>query len=44
MSSKDEQVIAEALKQGKMVIVKGACESRVKLEYPKDKVVVITRK
>ncbi|MEM4975862.1 MAG: hypothetical protein QXT64_00885 [Desulfurococcaceae archaeon] len=35
--------IAEALKKGKMVIVKGRCESKIKVEYPKDKVEVIVR-
>ncbi|MEM2550430.1 MAG: hypothetical protein QXZ14_12100 [Candidatus Jordarchaeales archaeon] len=39
-----DKEVEEALKQGKMVIIRGACESKVKLEYPKDKVVVITRK
>ncbi|MEM2447838.1 MAG: hypothetical protein QXT14_02670 [Candidatus Bathyarchaeia archaeon] len=43
MSARDREV-EDALKQGKMVIVRGTCESRVKLEYPKDKVVVIVRK
>jgi len=35
--------IMEALKKGKMVIVKGVCESKIKIEYPKDKVEVVVR-
>jgi len=38
-----EEKIIETLKKGKMVIVKGFCESKVRVEYPKDKVEVIVR-
>lgn len=41
MSEQDK--IIEALKKGKMVIVRGASESRVKVEYPKNKVEVVVR-
>ncbi|MEM4429650.1 MAG: hypothetical protein QXM08_00620 [Thermofilaceae archaeon] len=39
----EAEKIAEALRKGKMVIVKGACESKIKIEYPKDKVEVVVR-
>lgn len=39
-----EEKVLEALKKGKMVVVVGACESKVKLEYPKDRVEVVVRK
>ncbi|MEM2195214.1 MAG: hypothetical protein QW803_12200 [Candidatus Methanomethylicia archaeon] len=40
---KIEENILEALKKGKMVIVKGVCESKVKIECPKDKIEIIVR-
>ncbi|MEM0261750.1 MAG: hypothetical protein QXN17_03750 [Nitrososphaerota archaeon] len=40
---KIEENILDAIKKGKMVIVKGVCESKVKIEYPKDKIEVIVR-
>ncbi|MEM1710528.1 MAG: hypothetical protein QW820_06525 [Sulfolobales archaeon] len=39
----EAEKIAEALKKGKMVIVKGFCDSKVRIEFPKDKVEVIVR-
>lgn len=38
-----EEKISEALKKGKMVIIVGASDSRINIEYPRDKVEVIVR-
>lgn len=43
MSNNEAKTILDALKQGKMVIVKGVSESKVQITAPPDKVVVIVR-
>mgnify|MGYP001626497918 CR=1 FL=1 len=35
--------IEKLLKQGKMVVVVGKCDSRVRVDGPKDKVAVVVR-
>ncbi|MEM3484996.1 MAG: hypothetical protein QXI12_05190 [Candidatus Methanomethyliaceae archaeon] len=43
MNDSEVKTILDALKQGKMVIVKGVSESKVQITAPQDKVVVIVR-
>ena len=43
MSVKGDPEVEEALKQGKLVIVTGKCDAKIRIEGPKDKVKVIVR-
>jgi hypothetical protein len=43
VSIKNDKEIEEALKQGKLVIVTGKCDAKIRIEGPKDKVKVIVR-
>ena len=43
MSFKGDSEIEEALKKGKLVIVTGKCDAKIRIEGPKDKIKVIIR-
>ena len=43
MSVKGDPKVEEALKQGKLVIIIGKCDAKIRIEGPKDKVEVIVR-
>ena len=43
MSVKGDKEIEEALKQGKLVIVIGKCDAKIRIQAPKDKVKVVVR-
>jgi len=43
MEDEEKKIIEEALKQGKLVVIRGISEARVRIR-PEDRVVVITRR
>jgi len=43
VSFKGDKEIEEALKQGKLVVIIGKCDAKIKIKGPEDKVKVIVR-
>ena len=43
MSFKGDSEVEEALKQGKLVVIIGKCDAKIRIDGPRDKIKVVVR-